>query len=73
LPGSGGARLNPSTWEADLCEFEASLFCRTSYRPFRATPRNSVLEQQQQKNNEKHSLTKLKEGRKERRTINLII
>jgi hypothetical protein len=46
--------------QADLCEFEASLVYRVSFRTARATQRNPVLNKQKQ--NKKESKGRISEG-----------
>ena len=54
--GSGGARLNPRTQEAEdmyLCEFKASLVYRVNSRMTRSIQRNPVLKNQKGKKKRK--------------------
>ena len=48
--------FSPSTWEADLCEFKASLVCRVSSRTAKDTQRNPASKEK--KRIEKGSLQK---------------
>jgi hypothetical protein len=43
--------FNPSTWEAEISEFEASLVYRVSSRTARTTQRNPVLKKKQKTKN----------------------
>lgn len=44
MPGMVAHAFNPSTWEADLCEFKTSLVHRASSRTADATQRNPIWE-----------------------------
>jgi hypothetical protein len=50
-PGMVVHAFNPSTWEAEAGEFEASLVYRVSSRTAKATQRNPVSKNQNNNNN----------------------
>jgi hypothetical protein len=52
--------------QSDLCEFEASLVCRASFRTARATQRNPYLKKNKKQKNKKKPTTKNKNQKKKK-------